>query len=77
VLNPPRKGCAPSVLAAAVRARPRAIAYVSCAPDTLARDLAQLAAAGYRGARAQPYDMLPQTPHVEVLTVLTRDERAR
>jgi 23S rRNA (uracil1939-C5)-methyltransferase len=77
VLNPPRKGCAPSVLEAAVRAEPRAIAYVSCAPETLARDLAQLAAAGYRTRQARPYDMLPQTPHVEVLAVVTRDGRAR
>lgn len=70
VLNPPRKGCARAVLAAAAGLQPRAIAYLSCAPDTLVRDLAILAAEGY-GARAlTPFDMLPHTPHVEALAIL-------
>jgi 23S rRNA (uracil1939-C5)-methyltransferase len=73
VLNPPRKGCTPSVLAAVVRARPLRVVYVSCSPETLARDLADLAEHGYRAKWARPYDMLPQTPHVEVLTLLERD----
>ena len=71
VLNPPRKGCAPDVLAEVVRLAPRAIAYLSCDPDTLARDLAWLAGRGYRAAGAvTPYDMLPHTPHVEALAIL-------
>jgi 23S rRNA (uracil1939-C5)-methyltransferase len=72
VLNPPRKGCDPSVLAAAARLAPRTIAYVSCSPPSLARDLAQLAALGYRPRAVTAYDMLPHTPHVEALAVLTR-----
>jgi 23S rRNA (uracil1939-C5)-methyltransferase len=71
VLNPPRRGCAPEVLAQAARLGPRMIAYVSCAPDTLARDLALLEGLGYRARTATPYDMLPQTPHVETLAILT------
>ncbi len=71
VLNPPRRGCAPAVLRAAVALRPRLIAYVSCAPDTLARDLALLGKDGYRARSVVPYDMLPQTPHVESLAVIT------
>jgi 23S rRNA (uracil1939-C5)-methyltransferase len=72
VLNPPRKGCAPEVLAAVVRLAPRAIAYLSCDPDTLGRDLAWLAGHGYPAATVTPYDMLPHTPHVEALAILKR-----
>ena len=69
VLNPPRKGCAPAVLAEVARLAPRAIAYLSCDPTTLARDLAWLAERGYRTRMLTPFDMLPHTPHVEVLAV--------
>jgi 23S rRNA (uracil1939-C5)-methyltransferase len=70
VLNPPRKGCAPEVLAEVVRLAPRAVAYLSCDPDTLGRDLAWLAARGYRAESVTPYDMLPHTPHVEALAIV-------
>jgi 23S rRNA (uracil1939-C5)-methyltransferase len=72
VLNPPRKGCAPDVLAEVVRLGPRAIAYLSCDPDTLARDLAWLGARGYGVGGVTPFDMLPHTTHVEALAILTR-----
>jgi 23S rRNA (uracil1939-C5)-methyltransferase len=71
VLNPPRRGCAPEVLAQAARLRPRLIAYVSCNPETLVRDLALLFDHGFKTRSARPYDMLPQTPHVEALALLT------
>jgi 23S rRNA (uracil1939-C5)-methyltransferase len=71
-LNPPRKGCAPAVLAEVARLAPRAIAYLSCDPDTLARDLAVLAGQGYRTTGVAPFDMLPHTPHVEALALLER-----
>jgi 23S rRNA (uracil1939-C5)-methyltransferase len=70
VLNPPRKGCAPEVLAEVTRLAPRAIAYLSCDPETLARDLALLATHGYRARAVTPFDMLPHTPHIEALAVL-------
>jgi len=70
VLNPPRKGCAPPVLAAVVRLAPRTILYLSCDPTTLMRDLAWLAARGYRTRSLTPFDMLPHTPHIEVLAVV-------
>jgi 23S rRNA (uracil1939-C5)-methyltransferase len=72
VLNPPRRGCAPAVLDACARLSPERIAYVSCAPETLVRDLALLRAKGYVTRAVTPYDMLPQTPHVEALAILTR-----
>lgn len=79
VLNPPRKGCAPSVLTEVVRLAPRAVAYLSCDPDTLARDLALLAGRGYQARAVTPFDMLPHTPHVEALAIVERvsDPRAR
>ena len=73
VLNPPRKGCAPELLAEVVRLAPRAIAYLSCDPETLARDLALLAARGYRVRVVIPFDMLPHTPHVEALAIVGKD----
>lgn len=72
VVNPPRRGCAPEVLDQIARLSPRAVGYLSCDPDTLARDLAVLAGHGYRPDGVTPFDMLPHTPHVETLAVLTR-----
>ncbi|MSP63993.1 MAG: 23S rRNA (uracil(1939)-C(5))-methyltransferase RlmD [Myxococcales bacterium] len=77
VLNPPRKGADRAVLEACARLAPRTILYVSCAPATLARDLAVLATLGYGALRsATPYDMLPHTPHVEALAVIERSDAA-
>ncbi|MES1209987.1 MAG: methyltransferase, partial [Pseudomonadota bacterium] len=72
VVNPPRRGCSPEVLDQIARLSPRAVGYLSCDPDTLARDLAVLAARGYHPAVVTPYDMLPHTAHVETLAILTR-----
>jgi 23S rRNA (uracil1939-C5)-methyltransferase len=70
VLNPPRKGCGAAVLGEVARLRPRAVAYLSCDPDTLARDLAVMLAHGYAVRAVTPFDMLPHTPHVEALAAL-------
>jgi 23S rRNA (uracil1939-C5)-methyltransferase len=70
VLNPPRGGCAPDVLAAVARLRPRLVAYLSCHPGTLARDLEALDRLGLATREVRPYDLLPHTPHVEALAVL-------
>jgi 23S rRNA (uracil1939-C5)-methyltransferase len=52
--------------------QPRTLIYVSCAPETLARDLDILAGLGYRTQEVQPVDMFPQTPHVESVARLVR-----
>ena len=65
LLNPPRKGCDPRLLNTLL---PRPILYISCDPDSLARDLATLK--GHRIQRVQPFDMFPQTMHVECLVQL-------
>jgi 23S rRNA (uracil1939-C5)-methyltransferase len=69
-LNPPRTGVPPDALAAIAALRPRAMVYLSCSIDTLARDLVQLREHGYVARRIQPADMLPQTEHVECLALV-------
>jgi 23S rRNA (uracil1939-C5)-methyltransferase len=71
VLNPPRRGCAREVLEATVKLAPRLVLYVSCNPETLVRDLAYLHDRNFLTRSIRPYDMLPQTPHVEALAVVT------
>lgn len=75
VLDPPRKGCAPSLLETVVRAKPERIVYVSCNPATLARDLKLLAEKGCRTAEVQPVDMFPHTSHVETVVLITRVDK--
>ncbi|HEX7499356.1 MAG TPA: methyltransferase, partial [Polyangia bacterium] len=70
VLNPPRKGCGADVLAAVARLRPQVLAYLSCDPRTLARDLAALVVAGAQVVKVTPFDMMPHTPHVETLALV-------
>lgn len=71
VLNPPRKGCEPSLLQEILRLRPRKVIYVSCDPATLARDTAILCEGPYKLTAAQPFDMFPQTAHVETVALLS------
>lgn len=71
VLNPTRAG-ADGVVEHLARLGPRRICYVSCSPPTLARDLAVLARDGYRVTAIQPFDMFPQTYHVETVAVADR-----
>ncbi len=71
-LDPPRKGSDEGTLAALVRARVPHVWYLSCNPATLARDLAQLIAGGYQLGAVQPFDMFPQTGHIEALATLHR-----
>lgn len=73
VLNPPRKGCDERVLRSVAALGPARVVYVSCSPQTLARDLDILAGLGYRTERIQPVDMFPQTPHVEDVALLVKD----
>jgi 23S rRNA (uracil1939-C5)-methyltransferase len=72
-VNPPRKGMSEPVLATLADLAPRRIAYVSCDPVTLARDLALLARHGYRTTRVRAFDMMPQTPHVEAVALLVHE----
>jgi 23S rRNA (uracil1939-C5)-methyltransferase len=71
-LDPPRKGCEPQTLDALVAADVPAVWYLSCNPATLARDLARLRGGGYCLESVRPYDMFPQTGHVETLATMRR-----
>lgn len=74
VLDPPRKGCEPSVVEAIAKSGIPRIVYVSCNPATLARDLKGLVEkGGYRLLEVQPVDMFPQTAHVEAVALLTKE----
>jgi tRNA/tmRNA/rRNA uracil-C5-methylase (TrmA/RlmC/RlmD family) len=73
ILDPPRTGCPPESIELLRQIRPRQIVYVSCHPATLARDLKLFAEAGlYKIERVTPYDMFPQTQHVECVANLLR-----
>lgn len=70
VVNPPRKGLEAGVVQKLVALRPRPLVYISCNPAALARDLRLLLASGMRLSTLRPYDMFPQTPHLETVAVL-------
>ncbi len=72
VVDPPRAGIERQALDALIELQPNTIAYVSCDPATLARDLKRLVAAGYRLEKVTPFDLFPQTFHVETIALLTR-----
>lgn len=72
VVNPSRRGLSPLAREGLPRLGVSAIAYVSCDPDTLARDLDHLARLGYGASTLQPLDMIPLTDEVETVTILRR-----
>ena len=76
VLDPPRSGCRPEALQAVLDHGPARVVYVSCEPETLARDLRVLvdATPGYELLEVQPVDMFPQTHHIECVATLRRRE---
>lgn len=69
-VNPARRGLEPGVVEHILSLRPRRIAYVSCNPRALARDLIAFREAGFTVAPLELFDMFPNTPHVEILAVL-------
>lgn len=70
IVDPPRAGLSAEARAALVTLLPRRLVYVSCDPVTLARDVKEFAAAGYRLTSLEALDLFPNTPHVESLAVL-------
>ena len=70
VLDPPRKGTTPELIAAVAEAGIRRVVYVSCNPDTLARDCVRFASHGYIHGPVTPVDLFPRTGHVECVTLL-------
>ena len=76
-LDPPRAGSDERFLRSLLKAAPDRVIYVSCDPETLARDLKVLTAGGYQVRRIQPVDMFPWTEHVECVVKLSRQEGTR
>lgn len=76
VIDPPRKGCSKVVMETLAKVQPKKIIYISCNPSTLARDFNYFFndAKNYQIKFIQPYDMFPQTKHVETLVVLERKQ---
>ncbi|MDR1789231.1 MAG: class I SAM-dependent RNA methyltransferase [Opitutaceae bacterium] len=73
VIDPPRKGCDAGFLAQLFAFGPARVVYVSCEPSTQARDLKKFMEAGYRLEAVQPFDLFPQTRHIECVMTLARD----
>lgn len=72
VIDPPRKGCDELFLNQLFAFGPRAVVYVSCDPATQMRDLKGFLAAGYRLTAVQPFDLFPQTRHLECVITLVK-----
>ena len=72
LIDPPRAGCSPEVVSALSQSALGFLVYVSCHPVTLARDLKTFSEAGFKLVSVQPFDMFPQTDHIETLVVLER-----
>lgn len=72
IIDPPRKGCDDSFLGQLFAYGPRTVVYVSCDPATQMRDLKEFLAAGYAVTAVQPFDLFPQTRHLECVVTLVR-----
>jgi 23S rRNA (uracil1939-C5)-methyltransferase/tRNA (uracil-5-)-methyltransferase len=72
IIDPPRKGCDRAFLEQLFAFGPRAVVYVSCDPATQMRDLREFLSAGYELSAVQPFDLFPQTRHLECVLTLQR-----
>lgn len=72
VIDPPRSGCDEAFLRQLIAFAPQKLVYVSCGPDTQARDLKYLCANDYKITRLQPFDLFPQTRHIENVATLEK-----
>jgi tRNA/tmRNA/rRNA uracil-C5-methylase (TrmA/RlmC/RlmD family) len=72
IIDPPRAGCSEGFLSQLLAFRPRTLVYVSCNPATQMRDLKQLSSGGYGLKRVRPFDLFPQTKHLECVMTLER-----
>ena len=74
VLDPPRQGCPPAVIAGVFEGiAPALVVYVSCNPDALAKELPVILKTGYRVTRVQAVDMFPHTDHIETVMAFSRE----
>lgn len=71
-MDPPRSGSDEAFLSSVVKLAPKKVVYISCGPESLARDLKYLTKNGYKVIRIQPVDLFPMTGHTEVICSLSR-----
>ena len=72
IMDPPRAGASLDFLRSVVTLSPKKVVYISCNPETQARDLSFLTRKGYKVRRIQPVDMFPHTEHVETVVLLSK-----
>jgi 23S rRNA (uracil1939-C5)-methyltransferase len=72
LVDPPRVGLDKTVVDGILKLSPSLIAYVSCDPSTLARDAARLITGGYKLKEVTPFDLFPQTYHIESISIFER-----
>ena len=77
VIDPPRKGCSEQFLRQLFEFSPRSVVYVSCNPATQMRDLDLFQRAGFKLNRVQPFDLFPQTKHLECVITLAQQSVAQ
>ncbi len=77
ITDPPRAGCSMKFLKSLIELSPKRAVYISCNPETLARDLNVLVKSGYRVKKIQGVDMFPHTNHIECVVALTRNEKEK
>ncbi len=69
LVDPPRSGLAPAVIDTLQNLAPPTLVYISCDPATLARDARRLVAAGFSPSQFTPFDLFPQTYHIETVSI--------
>jgi 23S rRNA (uracil1939-C5)-methyltransferase len=74
-MDPPRSGSTEEFIDAVAAAGVKRVVYISCNPETLARDLAWFEKRGYRAEKARSFDMFPWTRHVECVVLMSRAGR--
>lgn len=73
-MDPPRSGSTEEFISAVVQVKPQKVVYISCGPETLARDLKVFEKKGYRAKEAWGVDLFPWTGHVETVVLLSKGE---
>ncbi len=71
-MDPPRSGSDKPFLSSLIKLAPKKVVYISCGPESLARDLKYLTSKGYQVIKITPFDLFPFTEHVECVVLLTK-----
>lgn len=72
MMDPPRAGSTVAFMKSVCKLSPKKVVYISCNPETLARDLLYFSRNGYKVKKIQPVDMFPHTKHIETVVLLSK-----